>query len=395
MAPAPNPTIDQPLDAVRVAGSDPGAGCSVSVTTKAGVTTVRTGPGLTRSAVRGLVDAVSRSLRTCPSRIVLDVGAVDDFDSAGLAGLVEALRLGRAAGVELRLRGLSQAMLDYFSLVSVERLTAAEPGPEPRGILRRLGARALPVLESMATVGRLGADCVMAVLVDPWRGRRPRIDRTTHEFDHTAGGALPITGLIGFLLGLILAMQAWVQLRAWAAELYVADMVGVSVVTEIGPLMTAIVLAARSASANAAQLGSMVVGEEVDALRQMGIDPVRFLVVPKVVALALAAVALCLIFDGVAIVGAALFARGFADIGFVAFGERLELALGLRDLATAGLKCLAFGGCVGVVGCAEGLSVTGGSEGVGRATTRAVVYSVFLIIVVDALFVTLQRMVFA
>ncbi|HLQ36306.1 MAG TPA: ABC transporter permease, partial [Planctomycetota bacterium] len=199
--------------------------------------------------------------------------------------------------------------------------------------------------------------------------------------------------LISFLLGLILAMQAYVQLRVWGAEIYVADMVGVSVLTEIGPLMTAIVLAARSASSNAAQLGAMVVGEEIDALRQMGIHPVRFLVVPKVLACAFAAVALSVIFDVVAMAGGALFAWAVAGIEVGAYQEQTRQALHLADFLVASVKALSFGACVGVVGCALGMRVQGGSQGVGRVTTNAVVLSIFLIILIDAAFVTMQRMV--
>ena len=188
-------------------------------------------------------------------------------------------------------------------------------------------------------------------------------------------------------------MQAYVQLRMWGAEIYMADMVGVSVMSEIAPLMTAITLAARSGSSNAAQLGAMVVGEEIDALKQMGIRPIGFLVAPKVVACAVSAVALTAIFDVVAMCGGALFAWGFADIEFLAFQAQLGQALKFSDFVVATAKSVTFGAVIGVVGCALGMRVKGGSEGVGRATTNAVVLGVFSIIVIDAVFVTFQRMV--
>ena len=172
-------------------------------------------------------------------------------------------------------------------------------------------------------------------------------------------------------------------------------MVGISIVTEIGPLMTAIILAARSGSSNAAQLGSMVVGEEVDALKQMGVDPVRFLVVPKVLALAVAVLILGVVFDIVGMIGGALFGLLVADINLNAYASQTRMALDLTDFSVAMLKSLAFGICVGVVGCSLGLQVKGGSQGVGQATTNAVVLSIFLIIVVDSVFVTVQRMVLA
>jgi phospholipid/cholesterol/gamma-HCH transport system permease protein len=137
----------------------------------------------------------------------------------------------------------------------------------------------------------------------------------------------------------------------------------------------------------------MVVGEEIDALRQMGVDPVRFLVVPKVAALAFAVVALGLFFDVVAIAGGALFAAAAAGIEPGAYQEQTRQALHGSDFLIALGKSAVFGGCIGVVGCALGLRVQGGSEGVGRATTNAVVLGIFLIIVIDALFVAVQRLV--
>ena len=346
---------------------------------------------LDRTNVAHLLGELGDAVRRRPKRVVLDLGTVDRFDSAGFGGVVEGLRRARANGVDVRLRGLSQPMLDFFSLLSVERLTAgggqrAKPDP-----ISRIGAAVLPVLRGTAAVARMTVRVAESLLLCPLRGRGLRVDRCSLELDHAANGALPIVVLIAFLLGLILAMQAWVQLRVWGAEIYIADMVGVSVLTEIGPLMTAIVLAARSGSANAAQLGSMVVGEEIDALRQMGVDPIRFLVVPKVLALACAALALSIVFDVVAIFGGAAFAWLAAGIEPAAFREQLQTALHLADFAVAASKCLVFGLCIGVVGSALGLRVEGGSDGVGRATTNTVVSGIFVIIVVDALFVSAQR----
>jgi phospholipid/cholesterol/gamma-HCH transport system permease protein len=284
-------------------------------------------------------------------------------------------------------------MLDFFSLVSVERLMArAEPAPRLDPV-SRLGAAVLPQLQRLRSITALAVAAGRALCSGPFRRRGLRLDRAIAELDHAANGALPIVALIAFLLGLILAMQAWVQLRVWGAEIYIADMVGVSVMTEIGPLMTAIVLAARSGSSNAAQLGSMVVGEEIDALRSMGVDTTRFLVVPKVLALAAAALVLGLFFAVIAIGAGALFAFAAADIEPGAYWDQAQNALHFSDFAVAQAKGLTFGVCIGIVGCALGLGVEGGSEGVGRATTNSVVLGIFLIIVIDAVFVTAQRMV--
>jgi phospholipid/cholesterol/gamma-HCH transport system permease protein len=133
----------------------------------------------------------------------------------------------------------------------------------------------------------------------------------------------------------------------------------------------------------------------VDALRQMGVHPVRFLVVPKVLALSIATLALVIVFDTVGMCGGALFAWGVVDIDLKVYLEQTRQALKLSDLLVAACKSVTFGACVGVVGCALGLRVTGGSEGVGRATTNSVVLGIFLIILIDSAFVTFQRMVLA
>jgi len=355
---------------------------------------IEVGTALDRGTASQLIADLDRSLRSKPARLVLDLSKVATFDSAGLGTIVEGMRRAREVGVEVRLRGLSQPMLDFFSLLSIERLAAPPPANAERtDLLQRLGARIEPMLDGTLAVAATTRDTVLAVLAGLLRRQPLRFDRMAMELDHCAGGALPIIMLIAFLLGLILAMQAWVQLRLWGAEIYIADMVGVGVMSEIAPLMTAIALAARSGSSNAAQLGAMVVGEEVDALKQMGIQPVAFLVVPKVLACSISAVALTVIFDVVAMCGGALFAWSVADIEFLAFKEQLRQALLLSDFLVAAGKSLTFGAVIGVVGCALGLRVQGGSEGVGRATTSAVVVGIFMIILIDAAFVTVQRVV--
>jgi phospholipid/cholesterol/gamma-HCH transport system permease protein len=354
---------------------------------------VITGPErLDRSTVGALVADIDRALRGKPTRVHVDLGKVESFDSTGLGGVVAGLRAAHAAGIELKLKGLDQSMLDFFSLVSVQRLVRPDEPAKQLDPVRRLGAFVEPMLDGAIAVLRTAGASLRELALGTMRGRPLRLDRAAIEVDHCAAGALPIVALIAFLMGLILAMQAYVQLRVWGAEIYIADMVGVSVLAEIGPLMTAIVLAARSGSRNAAQLGAMVVAEEIQALEQMGIRPLAFLVVPKVVACAFAAVALSVVFDVVAMCGGGLFAWGVAAIELDAFGEQLRQALTISDFGVALAKAATFGSAVGVVGCALGLRVQDGSEGVGRATTNSVVLGIFLVIVVDAIFVTCQRM---
>lgn len=355
--------------------------------------TITAAATLDRSTVVRLIVDIENALQGAPARLHIDLSAVEVFDAAGLGGVVVGMGQAARQGVELKLHGLSQAMLDYFSLVSVRRLLQPVPRPSRLPLVERLGAMVEPMFDGAIAVGGTALATAHELLVGPFRRRPLRLDRTALELDHCAAGALPIVALIAFLLGLILAMQAWVQLRVWGAEIYIADMVGVSVLTEIGPLMTAIVLAARSGSGNAAQLGAMVISEEIQALEQMGIRPLGFLVAPKVVSCACAALLLGVVFDVVAMCGGALFASLAAGIEWNAFAEQLRAALRLPDFLMALVKAATFGAAVGVVGCALGLRVKDGSEGVGRATTSAVVLGIFFVIVIDAVFVTAQRLV--
>ncbi|MFK7742027.1 MAG: ABC transporter permease [Planctomycetota bacterium] len=354
--------------------------------------TITAGTKLDRGNVAALVTDLDRAVREQPAKVTVDLEAVEVFDSAGLGGVVAGMRRARASGCDVKLRGVSQPMLDYFSLVSVDRLLAETTADAGENAITRLGGVVAPMVDGAVGVVQTGAAVAHELVVGLFRRRALRLDRTAIELDHCAAGALPIVALIAFLLGLILAMQAFVQLRVWGAEIYIADMVGVSVMAEIGPLMTAIVLAARTGSRNAAQLGSMLVSEEIAALQQMGIRPLAYLVAPKVVACAIASVALSVVFDVVGMCGGALFSWAVARIELDAFAEQLRQALTFADFAVALAKSATFGAAIGVVGCALGLRVRGGSEGVGRATTNAVVLGIFLVIVTDAVFVTCQRM---
>jgi phospholipid/cholesterol/gamma-HCH transport system permease protein len=258
-------------------------------------------------------------------------------------------------------------------------------------VVERTGAVAVAALVAVRDGVRAMAHGLGAMIVAPFQGDRMRLSRVVDELHVAGNGAVPIVTLIAFLLGLILAMQAWVQLRIFAAEIFVADMVAVGVTREIGPLMAAILVASRSGSAAAAQLGTMVINEEVDALRQMGIQPLGYLVAPRVVALSIGTPCLTLLFCAVAMAGGLVFAVTTIGTDWQVYLEQTRQALGIRDLLTAMLKATVFGALIAGVGCALGIGVKGGPEGVGRATTRAVVAAIFLIIIVDAVFVVVLR----
>jgi len=200
--------------------------------------------------------------------------------------------------------------------------------------------------------------------------------------------ALPIIVMIGFLLGLILAFQAAIPLRLFGADLYVASMVGVSIIRELGPLMTAIVLTGRSGSAFAAELGAMRVNEEIDALETFGIEPVRFLVVPRVLAGTLVAPILTLFANFSGLLGGlfVMLTLGFPN---VVFWNQVRTYVTYVDLLEGLLKATAFGFLLSAVGCLRGLQAGRDAGAVGRAATRAVVSGIILIVIADGLFAVL------
>lgn len=344
-----------------------------------------------RDVVSAVEARLQRASKDGVSSLRLDLSKVEHFDSTGMALVVEALRDARRRGIEIRLQGVREPLMDFFSLVSVSRLLEERSGGRDQSFFERVGRAVEPVAILTRDSASTFAASLRGVFVAPFRGEGVRWRRCCAELAHAGNSAMPIVALIAFLLGLILAMQAWMQLRIFAAELFVADMVAVSVTREIGPLMAAILVAARSGSAIAAQLGTMVINEEIDALEQMGVKAQSWLVVPKVIALAVATPCLTILFDAVAMLGGLLFGVAVVEISPGAYLERTREALMFGDLLSGLFKASVFGTLVACIGCSLGLGVRGGPEGVGRATTRAVVASIFAIIVFDALFVLLLR----
>ena len=201
--------------------------------------------------------------------------------------------------------------------------------------------------------------------------------------------ALPILSLITFFIGVILALQGAYELRKFGALHYVSSAVAISMTRELGPLMTAIVVIGRSGSAFAAEIGTMKVTEEIDALQTMALDPVQFLVTPKFLAMVVMLPCLTTWADLMGVLGGSLFGVSSAGFTFMGYLSASLDALYLRDITTGLVKSVMFGMTITAVGCYEGFSTGAGAEEVGRSTTAAVVVSIFLVIVVDLVFTAL------
>ena len=252
---------------------------------------------------------------------------------------------------------------------------------------RFVGDSTLNLLADTGAIWRLTVSASSRVLLGPFRGERFRFRAMLVQSVRAGYSSLPLVMLISFFIGMIMALQSAYQLRELGAVDLVADLVAVSITRELAPLLTAIIVAGRFGSAIAAQLGTMKVSQEIDALTVMGIDPVSFLVVPRLVALLVSLPCLTVFADVVGVVGGLAVAVGVLEMGMSGYISDTFDALVLQDIFTGLVKALAFAGIIGLVGCDQGLRTEGGAEAVGRATTASVVRSIVLIIGAD-LFVT-------
>ncbi len=247
-------------------------------------------------------------------------------------------------------------------------------------------------MNSLAYVGSLaslGGQAAYYTFVAPFQGKPLRLQRAVSQAMDVGVRALPILSLITFFIGLILALQAAYELRRFGAISYVATAVAISMSRELGPLITAIVVIGRSGSAFAAEIGTMKVTEEIDALETMAISPIRFLVTPKFLAMILMLPCLTIWANAMGILGGSLFGVAQADFTFARYIQASLDSLLLRDIMTGLVKSVMFGITITAVGCQEGLDTGAGAEQVGRSTTRAVVVSIFLVVLVDLVFTTL------
>lgn len=318
--------------------------------------------------------------------LVIDAAAVTAMDTSGAWLLHRTIRALEARGRAVRVQGLRPEFDALLRLV-VARVPAARAhaAAAPRA-LDRIGRKAWgSVLGGLGLLVFLGESTVALAraLAQPRRIRwRPILYNV-----QTAGfEALPITGTLSFLLGIVIAYQGAEQLRLVGANIYIVDLVGLSMVRELSPLITAIIVAGRSGSAYTAQIGTMKVTEEIDALRTVGVAPMDQLVLPKLLALVVALPLLTVYTDAMGIFGGMIMARAQLDVSFPTFLDRLDEAVSLKSYLIGVGKAPVFAAIIALVGCYRGFQVTGSAESVGRQTTVSVVQSIFLVILIDALF---------
>jgi phospholipid/cholesterol/gamma-HCH transport system permease protein len=352
-------------------------------------------PDATVLAWRGRLDTMAagrlwrQALRAArpAGRLTLDLSGLTGLDTSG-AALIVAQRRAAGGGEAAALRGASppiQAVLDRVEAA----LATPPPAPErPLGPLAWLGHGAFRIAhafgDSLAFLGETAITGSQAAL-RPWVLRRSEVLR---HLDEVGTRAFPLVALLGVLIGVILAFQSAIPMRRFGAEIFIPNLVGISLLRELGPLMAAVILAGRTGSAFAAELGTMVVNEEVDALRIMGIDPLVLLVVPRLIAATLAMPVLALLMDlaGLLGMGGVMTGLGFPPAAIIG---QLSRSVALSDLLGGLFKAAVFGLVVAGVGCHAGLSAGRGPRAVGDAATMAVVGGIVAIVVLDGMFAVL------
>jgi len=260
-------------------------------------------------------------------------------------------------------------------------------------LLGTTGRYTLNALYAGALVCVLMVDTVNWMIVQPIRGRGLRMRSVVEHFVEFGVRSMPIVGMICFLVGVIMAMQSAYTLKQFGAEIFIANLVGISALRELAPLMTAILITGRSGSAIAAEIGTMKVSEELDALQVMGLNPTKFLVVPKFLAMILAVPCVTVLAMFVMILGGFFVAVGTLHIDFGSYYDQTAKALAARDLFTGLTKSFFFAIVICWVGVYRGFQVEGGAEGVGKQTTSSVVTSIFIIILVDLIWTAIFNFV--
>ncbi|MCC7384895.1 MAG: MlaE family lipid ABC transporter permease subunit [Deltaproteobacteria bacterium] len=331
-------------------------------------------------AARTLLAALERE--TGP--VALDLSRVTEADSAGVALLSLFARTIRASGRQLQLVNVPPALAKTLALFPFPTGTEAMEAPRV-GLLERWGDLALLGRALALEYLVLCADAVWFAIGGLFTRRGTRWAVVSYEMSAMGSKALGVVGLIAFLVGGTMALQSAAQLRQFGANIFVVDLIGISMTRELGPLMAAIVVAGRSGSAVAAEIGTMVVTEEIDALKTMGLHPTRFLVVPKLLAISLTQPLVTILADVFGIFGGFLVAITYLDVGPDSFLNRLETSLMAKDILTGLIKSVMFAQLIVTIGALCGYRTQGGADAVGRSTTTAVVASIFAVITADAL----------
>ena len=318
----------------------------------------------------------------------LDLSSVSYLDSSGVAVLLEAETELQERGITLRAENIPDSIAGLLNLLDKSSLPKSPCGSTitRMGIISHVGESAIKVYRDVIFHGAFVGELVISMAAAFSNPKKVRWSNILLTMQRMGVDALPIICLISFLVGLTIAFQSAVSLRQFGANIYLADLVGLGMVRELGPLMTAILVAGRSGSAFAAEIGTMKVSEEVDSLVTMGFDPFGFLVTPRILAAIAVLPILALFADVLGILGGMLVGVTSLDLTVESYISETYSALSITHVFSGIFKSLFFGVAVALTGCLRGFQVSGGAESVGERTTSSVVTSIFLIVVIDSVF---------
>jgi phospholipid/cholesterol/gamma-HCH transport system permease protein len=328
-----------------------------------------------------------------PISLTVDLSEVTYVDDFGVLVLIQLRHLITDLSGSFSLIHVSDRVKEILSLLHFDDLTEKIPLARKQvpNIFIRVGDATLRHINDLRYLTSFTGSVFLALLYVCRHPRSLRKEDTILAMQKTGVDALPIVGLISFLLGLIIAFMSSVQLRQFGADIYVASLVSLAMTRELGPIMTAIIVAGRSGSAFAAEIGTMRISEEIDALFTMGFDPTRFLAIPKVMASLVVVPLLTLFSDVFAILGGLVVGVLMLDLTANAYMAQTFVTLTPFDVFLGVLKSAVFAFLISWIGCFRGFRVRGGAAGVGEATTSAVVSSIFLIILTDSVFSVILR----
>lgn len=319
----------------------------------------------------------------------IDASALTALDTAGAWLLLDLERRLAVGDTTPTFDGLDPAHAELLAYVREHGVGAGEEAPVPPPALNAIGRLGMWIADGtskgVALLSFLGQTslAVLAMVRKPerlrWRPLLVIVERAGVQ-------AIPIVALLSLLLGVVIAYQGGVQLRTYGANIFIVELVSLTMTRELAPMMTAIIVAGRTGSAFTAELGTMKATEEIDALRTIGLDPVDVLVLPRLLGLVIALPLLTLVGDVAGILGGMIMAATMLDVSFADFFRRLPEAMSATSFMIGIGKAPVFAVLIAIVGCFEGFSVRGGAEAVGRHTTVSVVHGIFLVIVADAVF---------
>ena len=320
-----------------------------------------------------------------PGRVIIHAENLTSWDSSLVLFVSEATVWCRVEGVYCDQKSLPPAVRDLVAQLEDKTQHPIPAGRTP-DFLTLVGLATTDSWAKAKQYSNFVGECVLSSIYLVRHPLKFRWRDSLAEMQRCGAMALPITGLIAFLVGVILAYSGAIILRPFGGDIWVADLVGVTMTREMGAMMTAIVIAGRTGASFAAEIGNMRANEEIDALETLGIRPVNFLVIPRIVALGVMMPLLTLYANALGIIGGMMIAWGLLDIPPPAYWVELLTIVDTSDLMTGIIKATTFGAIIGLAGCLRGLQAERSASGVGQATTSAVVTAILLIIVFDAIY---------